>query len=85
MASASGVWLQHSSAVASALGLLGGSLRQNKVLAGPGLPQVSVEDAYPGAVNLPPDDSTFPDVAAVYGDGSLIAGPLGSRWGATRK
>jgi hypothetical protein len=54
------------------------------VLAGPGLAQVSVEDAY-RAANLPPDDSTFPDVAAVYIDGSLIAGPLGSRWGATRK
>ena len=45
---------------------------------------MSVEDAY-RAANLPPDDSTFPDVAAVYIDGSLIAGPLGSRWGATRK
>ena len=77
VASGSGGSLLHSPVVAAALAALGWSLSQNPTCwRAQTWPQVSLEDSYPGAIVLLPDDSTFPDVDAIYTDGSLT-GTLG--------
>ena len=63
-----------SSATTSALSQLGWTMRRNlSCLRAQTWPFVDLESIYPGVVTLSPDNSTFPDVAALYTDGSIQA------------